>query len=95
MKTYKIYQLDTTNENSRMMLFMSYEWVQKHFTLSLDSYKKVYKGETDGDLDDIYHQFNVNHPADFKGHSLSTSDIVELDGRFFYCDSFGWEEVEF
>lgn len=32
-------------------------------------------------------------PDDFKGHSLSTSDIVELDGKLYYCDSFGWIDI--
>lgn len=93
MKTYTIFQINPINETSRTMMFMPYDIVKKHLTLSLDFYNKVYEGETDGDLDDIYTQFNINRPADFKGHSLSTSDIVELDGKFFYCDSFGWEEV--
>lgn len=29
-------------------------------------------------------------PPDFKGHSLSVSDIVRLDSRLYYCDSVGW-----
>ena len=29
-------------------------------------------------LEDIYRTFNVEHPADFKGHSLSVSDVVVL-----------------
>ena len=29
-------------------------------------------------LDKLYEQFNLNHPADFTGHSLSVSDIVAL-----------------
>lgn len=32
-------------------------------------------------------------PDDFKGHSLSTSDIVDLDGKLYYCDSFGWIDI--
>jgi hypothetical protein len=29
----------------------------------------------------------------FKGRSVSVSDIIKVDDKFFYCDSFGWEEV--
>jgi hypothetical protein len=25
---------------------------------------------------------------------LSVSDVVELDGKFYYCDSFGYEEIK-
>lgn len=45
-------------------------------------------------LEAIYHQFNVNHPADFRGHSLSVSDIVALKQNgnvtYHYCDSMGF-----
>ena len=96
-KKIRIYQINATNETSRTMLFMPYDIVVKHFTLSLDFYDMVYEGQIEGsaNLDDIYTKFNINRPADFKGHSLSTSDIVEVDGKFFYCDSYGWEEVFF
>ena len=33
---------------------------------------------TSTSLEDIYTRFNLDHPADFKGHSLSVSDIVVL-----------------
>ena len=34
-------------------------------------------------LDDIFTRFNIDHPKDFKGHSLSVSDVVVLhqDGQ--------------
>jgi DNA repair protein RadC len=39
---------------------------------------------------------NINHPADFKGHSLSVSDIIALkvNGSVssYYVDSFGFKE---
>lgn len=95
MKHYKIYQLDARNKTTRNMMYMGYDFVSKYFTLSLDLYKQVWEGDTDGDLDDLYTMFNVNHPEGFKGHSLSTSDLVELDGKYFYCDSYGWKEVTF
>ena len=45
----------------------------------------------------IYTRFNIDHPADFKGHSLSVSDIVVLhqDGKdtAHYCDRFGFSQV--
>ena len=48
-------------------------------------------------LEDIYRTFNIDHPADFRGHSLSVSDIVVLnrDGKeeAHYCDSIGFTSV--
>lgn len=93
MKKIKIWQLNSENEIARNLVYMSYKWSKKR--LSLELYNKVWEGEINDayDLDDIYHEFNLNHPADFTGHSLSTSDVVEMDEKFFFCDSYGWVEL--
>ena len=48
-------------------------------------------------LEDIYTKFNIDHPADFTGHSLSVSDVVVLhqDGEntSHYVDSVGYREI--
>lgn len=48
-------------------------------------------------LEGLYEKFNLDHPADFRGHSLSVSDIVALktDGvvSFHYVDSVGFAEL--
>jgi hypothetical protein len=48
-------------------------------------------------LEDIYRTFNVDYPADFKGHSLSVSDVVVLhqngQDTAHYCDSVGFQQV--
>ena len=48
-------------------------------------------------LEDIYTRFNIDHPKDFKGHSLSVSDVVVLhqDGEnaAHYVDSLGFRDV--
>jgi hypothetical protein len=63
-----------------------------------DNYKCVYQREYNGvgggeTLSDIWEEFNINHPVGFRGHSLSISDIVEIDGVFYYCLSRGWRVV--
>ena len=92
MKKFKIYQLPVEN-NAK---FMGLEFVTEHNIMpKLEDYNLVYEGEVedDADLDDIYRMLNVARPKDYKGHSLSVSDVVEIGGYYFYCDSFGWEEV--
>ena len=48
-------------------------------------------------LEDIYTRFNIDHPKDFRGHSLSVSDIVVLhqngENTAHYVDSIGYREV--
>ena len=51
-------------------------------------------GET---LEDIYRRFNIDHPEDFRGHSLSVSDVVVLHEKgtdtAYYVDSIGFKEL--
>lgn len=64
-----------------------------------ENYEQVYTAPLTAkdDLERIYTRFNVDRPADFKGHSLSVSDIVVLhqNGKdtAHYCDRFGFSQV--
>lgn len=51
-------------------------------------------------LESIYREFNISHPDDFRGHSLSVSDVVGLsydEGQwtYYFCDRYGWEQIDF
>jgi hypothetical protein len=43
-----------------------------------ENYDQVYSGKLSSTdtLDSIYERFNLQHPDDFRGHSLSVSDVV-------------------
>lgn len=86
----RIYQIDYDRDTNHTM-FMNWKYVEKRFDFSI--YEMKWEGEVPNEygLDDIYEMFNLNHPQDFRGHSLSVSDIVYMDGKYFYCDSFGWQ----
>ncbi len=65
-------------------------------SVSRENYNLVYAapltaGET---LDSIYETFNLYHPTDFCGHSLSVSDIVVLQKNWevtaYYVDDIGF-----
>lgn len=95
----KIYQIDS-NKDINKVIFMPYKFV-KEFDFSI--YKEVWSGEEpDGcdSLDGIFEVFNLHHPDDFHGHSLSTSDVVQIIGSdpkrngYYYCDSFGWKKLD-
>jgi hypothetical protein len=93
----KIYQVNRAH--ARELGFMSHEWATKHTgspDIDRDAYDMVWAGELDHEagLEEIYEIFNLRHPADFRGHSLSMSDIVELPDGLHFCDSFGWKSVE-
>ena len=45
-------------------------------------------------LEDIFCTLNVGKkPEGYRGHSLSVSDVVELDGEFWYVDSIGFRKM--
>ena len=97
--TFQIYQLKR-GENTRELQFESYDRLKEsRQTLNPDHYVKVYEAElTKGlSLEDIYTRFNIDHPKDFYGHSLSVSDVVVLhkDGKdsAHYVDRFGYKEA--
>ena len=96
---FGIYQLKDT-EKTRDIRFMSMDYLEmKGIPVSRENYELVYTGElAEGmSLEDIFTKFNIDHPADFTGHSLSVSDVVVLhqDGEntSHYVDSVGYREV--
>ena len=91
---YKILQL---NKDHKDQLFMGYRHNGENVRKSW--YNEVYSGEIEpkgsvmATLEELFYIFNMRHPSDFRGHSLSVSDVVYLDGKYYYCDSFGYKEL--
>ena len=97
--TVNIFQLPIENDR----IFCGFD--EKQYP-KLTDYKKVYSYEhphvmaediTDF-LEIVFSKFNIDRPEDFKGHSLSVSDIVVLEfedtSRVFFCDNIGWKELD-
>ena len=97
--TFTIYQIPSGPE-MRDYRYRGYEELQAAgLAVEQANYDLVYTAPLDekATLEDIYRTFNIDHPADFKGHSLSVSDVVVLQRggqqTAHYCDSFGFQEV--
>ena len=99
-RTFGIYQIrdDSPGEN---YAFMNMSFVESHgMQIKKEDYKLVYVGELLGNmsLDDIFERFNIDRPKDFRGHSLSVSDIVVLnDGEnvtAHFVDSISFEQLD-
>ena len=96
---FSIYQVPRGPEG-RDFRYRSYEGLQAD-GLSVDrkNYQLVYTAPLDQNtsLDEIYHRFNMEHPTDYTGRSLSLGDIVVFrqDGKqtAYYVDSVGYREV--
>lgn len=96
---FGIYQLNSSPE-SRELLFMPVSfWQKRGCAVSRRYYELIYTAplEKGIKLEDIYMKFNLNHPKDFTGHSLSVSDVVVLhrngETHFHFVDSIGYREV--
>ena len=99
-RTFGIYQIkdDSLGEN---YAFMNMSFIESHgMQIKKEDYKLVYVGEFLGNmsLDDIFERFNIDRPKDFRGHSLSVSDIVVLnDGEkvtAHFVDSISFEQLD-
>ena len=97
--TFSIYQIKGGDE-TRDLRFEPYDRLQATGNVvDKANYELVYSAPLmpGTSLEDIYTRFNIDHPKDFKGHSLSVSDVVVLhqngQDTAHYVDSFGYKDV--
>ena len=97
--TYSIYQLKR-DEDMRDYSFASMDELNRRgLTVNPDNYEKVYEAPKTAEdtLDSIYYRFNMEHPADFRGHSLSVSDVIVFHENgvdtAHYVDSYGFTAI--
>ena len=101
IKNIKVWQLKATKENHGLM-FSSLRLLKKfNLKFSMNNYKIVYREliNTPDDEDDmvtlenLYMRFQCSKPVTYTGHSLSVSDVIEIDGVNYYCDSIGFKKM--
>lgn len=101
--TYAIYQLKNDDTVAELRFMNSDHLKVKGVEPQYENYELVYTGALTQDgsqiekLEDLYRIFNIEHPQDFTGHSLSISDIVALKQAgvvsYHYVDSIGYKEL--
>ena len=99
-RTFGIYQIRDGSAGESYE-FMNMNFIESHgLQIRKEDYDLVYTADLLGNtsLDDIYEQFNINHPKDFKGHSLSVSDVVVLNDNGHvtarFVDSMSFPELD-
>jgi hypothetical protein len=100
MITFKIHQIKDIENTD--YAFRSFHPGKFNFKDYEERYEMEYVSESEQTnieiLETIFYIFNMRRPADFKGHSLSMSDVIELnrDGhkQFYYCDMCGFTRVK-
>lgn len=99
-RTFGIYQIKDGSPGENYA-FMNMSFIENHgMQIKKEDYELVYVGELQGDvsLEDIFERFNIHRPEDFRGHSLSVSDIVVLNNRekvtAHFVDSISFQELD-
>ena len=104
MTEFSIYQINTDRDDNRVCFLGldTLERFQHSKEVEPTLYDRVYDGKLDcNSLEAIYEKFNIDHPADYKGRSLSVSDVVEiresdtLNPGFYFVDSIGFKAISF
>ena len=97
--TFSIYQLKRGDE-TRDLRFEPYDrLIATGHSVDAANYDLIYTADLTPNmtLGSIWETFNIDHPKDFKGHSLSVSDIVVLhqngQDTAHYVDSIGYQQV--
>ena len=101
---YEIHQIPA-GERYRDIRFIGYSKLKElgqlpdrlNYEMVYSGYLENHESDTSNVLEDIYTMFNINHPKDFKGHSLSISDVVviktEKQSKAYYVDSIGFADI--
>lgn len=96
---YELYQIVDT-EQAHQYIFQSLESLDKlGIKVERSHYELVYSGVLgEGErLNSLYEKFNIHHPVDFEGRSMSVSDVVVLtkfgERKAYYCDRIGFSEI--
>lgn len=97
-----IYQVIPELDRTRI-LYNNLKFIKKvhNGIVPAEAYEMVYEGEVEAETtEDIFIVFNVKFPKDYKGRSLSVSDVVEIiksdsKNEFYFCDTIGFKRIKF
>lgn len=97
---FEIWQIGEENPEAARQMFQGLGKEK----LNLSWYKKVCTSQlqrkdcNDTDISEIlwavFQKYNLDIPKDFRGHSLSVSDIVVIGSHIYYCQPLGWKRLK-
>ena len=102
-RKYEIWQANSDTKTGRKIKFSSFELIELvGLKPSKSVYNKVYESEIESDdenemnvMEEMFMKFQVIKPEGYRGHSLSVSDVIVLDGKAYYVDRIGFKPIEF
>lgn len=101
---FEIYQIKRGEEYHDLRFEPFERLVTQGVTPDFNNYEKVYEGsnailntrsnDINAKLEAVFEKFNIDHPEDFRGHSLSVSDVVIMEDKPFYVDRVGFKPLQ-
>ena len=104
MTEFSIYQINRDRDSDNVCFLGMETLAKRQHTKEVNAaiYDRVYDGKLDcKSLEAIYEKFNIDHPDDYTGRSLSVSDVVEIkesdtfNPGFYFVDSIGFKAISF
>lgn len=105
---YSIYQLKHSDYTRDFHFEGTAHLERKNIDIEKSNFNNVYTDSFDDSIKDLsnneklnylWETFNINHPQDFTGHSLSVSDVVAIkengEVTYHFVDSYGFKEIPF
>ena len=99
-RQFSIYQIKRSDKLHDIR-FESFNYLQKNgIPCDIRNYDLVYSGHMrpHESLENLFHKFNMERPEDFKGHSLSVSDVIVVQehgkSTAYYVDSIGFKQLD-
>ena len=97
----RIYQIEMSLDEQNVA-FRPYTEMQEKYPgdIPANLYRMIYEGVVPTeDFSVVFYIFNMEHPQDYRGRSLSVSDVIEVveesSSTFYYVDTIGFREVLF
>ena len=97
-RTVKVYQIKNISDVD----YAFRDFDEKKF--NINDYERVFEKKiephfhyTDEDLlEDWFRIFNeYGYPKEYRGRSLSVSDIIVINNKAYYCEPVGWRVISF
>ena len=97
----RIYQIEMSLDEQNVA-FRPYTEMQEKYPgdIPANLYRMIYEGVVPTkEFSVVFYIFNMAHPQDYRGRSLSVSDVIEVveesGSTFYYCDTIGFREIPF
>lgn len=102
-KSITILQLNEDMKETRYISFSNLDFVNElGIELKKDFYLPVYSTQINTEvesidtlLEELFASLQFKKPEGYNGHSLSVSDVVEVDGVPYYVDDYGFKQIQY